>query len=81
MAFDDILVNSFFSRESVLRAYGLDAKVCYLGVNTQKFVNRSQKRESFAVSIGALAPEKNVEFVMQALGKVSQEYASACVDR
>src|SRR4051812_5772762 len=27
-AFDAILANSFYSRESILRAYGLDAKVC-----------------------------------------------------
>jgi len=73
MAFDDILVNSYFSRESVLRAYGLDAKVCYLGVNTHKFVNRRQKRESLAVSIGAFTPEKNAEFVVRALAKVSSE--------
>ena len=38
-AFDRILVNSYFSRESVLRAYGLNSQVCYLGVDTSLFVN------------------------------------------
>ena len=28
-AFDLILVNSYFSRESLLRVYGLDSTVCY----------------------------------------------------
>ena len=28
-AFDRILVNSYFSRESILRAYGLESSVCY----------------------------------------------------
>ena len=38
-AFDLILVNSYFSRETLLRVYGLDSTVCYLGVDTQLFVN------------------------------------------
>lgn len=71
LAFDEILVNSFFSRESVLRAFGIDAKVCYLGVDTDKFVNQNKRRESFAVSVGTLVPSKNVEFLVQAVGKVS----------
>ena len=29
--------NSFYSRESILRAYGLDAEVCYLGVDETRF--------------------------------------------
>jgi len=69
-AFDTILVNSFFSRESVLRAYGLDAKVCYLGVDTKKFVNRHQAREDFVVGVGALVNEKNIKFAIEAVAKV-----------
>lgn len=72
MAFDDILVNSLFSRESVLRAYGLDSRVCYLGVDTDRFVDHGRKRESIAVSIGAVSIEKNVEFILTALGEVPE---------
>src|SRR6266576_2484235 len=71
LAFDEILVNSFFSRESVLRAFALDSKVCYLGVDTGKFVNQGKKREHFAVALGALIPSKNVEFLVQSLARVS----------
>ncbi len=71
LAFDEILVNSFFSRESVLRAFGIDSRVCYLGVDTDKFVNQNKRREPFAVSVGALVPSKNAEFLIQAVGKVS----------
>ncbi|MFI5057709.1 MAG: glycosyltransferase family 4 protein [Candidatus Acidiferrales bacterium] len=71
MAFDDILVNSFFSRESVLRAYGLDSKVCYLGIDTEKFVNRYEKREPTAVSVGMLGPTKNVEFIIRSVATTS----------
>lgn len=68
--FDEILVNSYFSRESVLRAYGLDAKVCYLGVDTRLFVNRHLERENFVIGLGEINLHKNVRFVIEALGRV-----------
>ena len=70
IAFDQILVNSLFSRESVLRAFGINSKVCYLGVDTEKFVNLNRKRESFVVFVGSLTPSKNVEFLIKSLAKV-----------
>ena len=69
-AFDLILVNSYFSRESLLRAYGLDSTVCYLGVDTQLFVNHGYPRENFVVSVGQLYSNKNVEFVIKAVAKI-----------
>ena len=69
-AFDLILVNSYFSRESLLRAYGLDSTVCYLGVDTQLFVNHHYPRENFVVSVGELSPHKNVEFIIKAVSYI-----------
>ncbi|HWW77765.1 MAG TPA: glycosyltransferase family 4 protein, partial [Pyrinomonadaceae bacterium] len=68
--FDAILVNSYFSRESVLRAYGLDAKVCYLGVDTETFAGAGRARENFVVGVGAFVPEKNVRLAIEALALV-----------
>ena len=45
--FDQILVNSIFSRESVLRAYGLEAEVCYLGVNTNFWRPITQEKKDY----------------------------------
>src|SRR5207253_3993871 len=36
-AMDTLLVNSAYSRESVLRAYGLPSRICYLGVDPAEF--------------------------------------------
>jgi glycosyltransferase involved in cell wall biosynthesis len=69
-AFDLILVNSYFSRETLLRVYGLDSTVCYLGVDTQLFVDRQYARENFVVGVGHLSPHKNVEFVIKAVAKI-----------
>jgi glycosyltransferase involved in cell wall biosynthesis len=61
-----ILVNSRFSRESVLRAYGLDSEVCYLGVDTEHFMPADIPKENFAVGVGAIIPAKRIEFVIEA---------------
>lgn len=71
-AFDAILVNSYYSRESVLRAYGLDAKVCYLGIDTRMFINQHRSRENFVVGVGAIVAEKNIKFTIEALAEVRE---------
>ncbi|HEY5837396.1 MAG TPA: glycosyltransferase family 4 protein [Pyrinomonadaceae bacterium] len=71
-AFDAMLVNSFFSRESVLRTYGVDARVCYLGVDNSKFVNLHLPRENFVVGVGAVAPRKNVRLVIESLALIGE---------
>jgi glycosyltransferase involved in cell wall biosynthesis len=70
-AFDLILVNSYFSREGLLRVYGLDSRVCYLGVDTKLFVNHRYPRENFVVSVGALGRQKNVEVTIKAVSKIA----------
>jgi glycosyltransferase involved in cell wall biosynthesis len=69
-AFDVILANSLYSRESFLRAYGLNTRVRYPGIDTKLFVYRQQPRENVVVSIGAFTREKNVELLIRALGEV-----------
>ena len=71
-SFDTILVNSFFSRESVLRAYGISAKVCYLGVDTNVFVNQQVPRERFVVGLGAITPEKGVALAIDAVSRLTE---------
>jgi glycosyltransferase involved in cell wall biosynthesis len=69
-AFTSILVNSLYSRESVLRAYGIDACPCYLGVDTELFVDRHQRRDAFVVGVGMVTRSKNIEFVIAAMARV-----------
>jgi glycosyltransferase involved in cell wall biosynthesis len=71
-AFVSILVNSYYSRESILRAYGLDATVCYLGVDTKLFVNQGRPRENLVVGLGMFVRHKNIDFAIRALGYVRQ---------
>jgi glycosyltransferase involved in cell wall biosynthesis len=71
MAYDRILVNSLYSRESVLRVFGVNSRVCYLGIDTEKFVNQHKARERFAICVGACIPDKNIELLILSLAKIS----------
>ena len=71
-AFTSILVNSLFSRESVIRAYGIDAKVCYLGIDVSLFADRRLPREAFVVGIGSVTPPKRIDFVLHALAHLPE---------
>ena len=70
-AFRRILVNSYFSRESVLRAYGLDSDVCYLGIDTEHFVDRGLTRGTNVVGLGSISREKNLHLCIKAIGTIA----------
>ena len=70
-AYGRILVNSVFSRESVRRAYGLEASVCYLGVDLSVFHPGSEpSRRDVVIGVGHVGAHKNVEFVIRALAAI-----------
>ncbi|HEX9987123.1 MAG TPA: glycosyltransferase family 4 protein [Chloroflexia bacterium] len=71
-AFDTILVNSHFSRESILRAYGLDATVCYLGVDLDLFRRHDVQREGFVLGLGSFTPAKGVRVVIEAINRMEK---------
>jgi glycosyltransferase involved in cell wall biosynthesis len=69
-AFTSILVNSLYSRESVLRAYGIQAYTCYLGVDTNLFVDRHQRRDAFVTGVGSFMRHKGIDFVIAAVAQL-----------
>jgi len=73
-AFDRILVNSRFSRESVLRAYGLEARVCRLGINLQRLdpVQEYVAKQRQVIGIGAIVPEKRVLMAIDAVALLAE---------
>jgi glycosyltransferase involved in cell wall biosynthesis len=69
-AFNKVACNSLYSRESILRAYGLDAEVCYLGVDESRFTPGDHgPRLPFFLSVGHAAYHKNAAFIIRALGR------------
>jgi glycosyltransferase involved in cell wall biosynthesis len=71
--YDRILVNSYYSRETVLRTYGIDAHVCYLGIDASLFENRHLAREPFVMSVGSMIPAKNPHLLIRAVARIPRE--------
>jgi len=69
-AYDQVLVNSYFSRESVLRSYGIDATVCYLGVDIDRYQDKGLSCKRLVVGVGAFIPEKRVEVIIEAVARL-----------
>ena len=71
-AFDRILVNSLFSRESLLRIYGLDSKVCYLGIDTELFKPTDVPKERLVVGVGTIYFAKRIDRTIRAIACIEK---------
>jgi glycosyltransferase involved in cell wall biosynthesis len=67
-AFDRVLCNSYYSRESIARAYGVAARVCYLGIDAAQFAPGGDDRAPFVIGLGAL---NNYKGELQAIEAVA----------
>ena len=69
-SFDTVLVNSYFSNESLVRAYGGGGEVCYLGIDTDLFPDQSKPRKPFVMGLGAFFPHKRPDTAIRALANL-----------
>ncbi len=67
-----ILTNSCFTRETILRAFGLNSFVSYLGVDTDLFRPLNLLRENFVLSVGACHPHKGHDFTVRSLSLIDK---------
>ena len=67
---EHILTNSYFSRESILRSYGVNSFVSYLGVDNEIFRPLGIPKEDFVLSVGSIAPRKGFDFIVRSLGTI-----------
>jgi glycosyltransferase involved in cell wall biosynthesis len=67
------LSNSYFSRESILRMYGINSHVSYLGVDPEMFKPMDIPTESFVLSVGTFTPEKGHGFLVDSLALIDSE--------
>jgi len=63
-----VLANSRFSAQNVNRIYGIEAEICYHGVDVAQFAPRGLKRKNMVLSVGALVPVKGHDFVIRSVG-------------
>lgn len=69
-AYDQLLVNSYFSNESVVRAYGSGADVCYLGIDAGVFPYLNLPRKPFVMGLGAFFPHKRPDTAIRTLAQL-----------
>ena len=65
-----ILVNSYFSHETLLRIYGMNSKVSYLGIDTDIFFPQDLPRKDYILSVGVLMPHKGFDFIINAVSEI-----------
>ncbi|MEN6330123.1 MAG: glycosyltransferase family 4 protein [Methanobacterium sp.] len=68
-----ILTNSYFTRESILRLYGLNSYVSYLGIDTDLFKPQEVDEENFVLSVGSCRPSKGYDFLTRSLALIDSE--------
>jgi glycosyltransferase involved in cell wall biosynthesis len=71
--FDQVLVNSLFSRESLIRSYNLDSRVCYLGVGTENFKPTGIAKGRFVIGLGNVYINKRPMLAVQTVGMIPPE--------
>ncbi|WP_458405211.1 glycosyltransferase family 4 protein [Methanobrevibacter sp.] len=70
---DYMLCNSFFSHENLLRRYGINASVSYLGINTEQFRPLNIPRKNIVLSVGGISYYKGFDFIIRSISKVDKD--------
>ena len=65
-----IATNSYFSRENILRAYGRNAFVSYLGTDVDLFRPHSLPRDNYVLSVGSCIIQKGYDFLIRSLSMI-----------
>ena len=66
----NILANSYFSHENILRQYGKNSYVSYIGVDTEKFHPLNLRRENVVLSVGTCIPPKGFDFLIKSIAHI-----------
>lgn len=69
----NILTNSYFTHENILRQYGKNAIVSYIGVDNQMFAPMNLERENYVLSVGTCIPPKGYDFLIRSIAKIPEK--------
>ena len=67
-----IMANSYFSREEILKTYGLNSFVSYLGIDTDMF-KPLDLSEDFLLAVGSCTPTKGYDFTVRSLALIDKQ--------
>ena len=70
---DLVLANSNYSKGMIQRAYDIESKTCYLGVDLDRFERITEKQKEYEViSVGRLDPVKGHDFIIKSVGMLDE---------
>ncbi len=67
------LSNSYFAHESILKIYGVNSYVSYLGIDTELFKPLDVTKEDFVLSVGSYISMKGHDFIIKSLALIDPE--------
>ena len=70
---DLVITNSYFTREALYNVYGINAQVCYHGVDLDTFHSLGLAKDDFVLSVGTLTPLKGFDFIIRSLSRIPDE--------
>lgn len=73
------LCNSMYAQGNISRAYNIDAQVCYLGIDKDKFFYIKSVKKDQIVVVGTLHPAKGQDLAIKALSKVESKKATKLI--
>jgi glycosyltransferase involved in cell wall biosynthesis len=68
-----LLVNSQYSRESILRSYNIESRVCYLGVDTDFYISTNEPRGEFILGVGTIYQGKGIDRAIYAIATLEEK--------
>lgn len=69
----NLLTNSYFTHENILRQYGKNARVSYIGVDNQMFTPLNLERDNFVLSVGTCIPPKGYDFLIRSISNIPMD--------
>lgn len=69
----NLLANSYYSHENILRQYGKNALVSYIGVDNKKFIPLNLKRDNYVLSVGTCIPPKGYDFIIRSISHIPED--------
>lgn len=69
----NILANSYFSHENILRQYGKNAYVSYIGVDNTLFRPLNLPRDNYVLSVGTCIPPKGYDFLIKSIAHIPEK--------
>lgn len=69
----NLLTNSYFTHENILRQYGKNARVSYIGVDNKMFTPLNLERENYVLSVGTCIPPKGYDFLIRSIANIPKQ--------